>query len=244
MLTFAKKIHTMKFLSKTFLATILTALALNSNAQTNTGINAAEFEKSTTGVDSIQLLDVRTAGEYNTGHIKNSLQADWNDRKEFTRRISFIDKSKPVYVYCLSSGRSGAAAKEMALMGYQKVYVLDGGLNAWKAANKPVEGKTNEKQMSVNEFDASIKSSAVVLVDFGAVWCAPCKKMEPVLKSLQANNAGKFKFVKVDGGKDEAVLQQNNVTVLPVFIVFKNGKQVWRRDGIATEKELADAILL
>lgn len=220
------------------------ALFFNCTAQITTPLNAADFEKSTTGVDSIQLLDVRTAGEYNTGHIKNSLQADWNDKKEFSRRLSFIDKSKPVYVYCLSSGRSSAAAKEMALMGYEKIFVLEDGLNAWKAANKPMEGKTNEPQMTLGEFDAAIKSSKVILVDFGAKWCAPCKKMEPVLESLKANNSGKFKLIKVDGGKDETVLQQNNVTVLPVFIVFKNGKQIWRRDGVATEKELAAAILL
>ena len=234
----------MKNLIKTFFSTLLVALVFNCTAQITTGLNAADFSKSTAGVDSIQLLDVRTAGEYNTGHLKNSLQADWNDKKEFTRRLSFIDKSKPVYVYCLSSGRSSAAAKEMALMGYEKIYVLEGGLNAWRAANKPLEGKTNEPQMTLSEFDAAVKSSKVILVDFGAKWCAPCKKMEPVLESLQANNSGKFKLVKVDGGKDEAVLQQNSVTVLPVFIVYKDGKQVWRRDGVATEKELAAAILL
>ena len=234
----------MKYSIKIIFSTFLMALFLNCTAQLTTPLNAADFEKSTTGVDSIQLLDVRTAGEYNTGHIKNSLQADWNDKKEFSRRLSFIDKSKPVYVYCLSSGRSSAAAKEMALMGYEKIFVLEGGLNAWKAANKPMEGKTNEPQMTLGEFDAAVKSSKVILVDFGAKWCAPCKKMEPVLESLKANNSGKFKLIKVDGGKDETVLQQNNVTVLPVFIVFKNGKQIWRRDGVATEKELAAAILL
>ena len=234
----------MKNFINVLFSTLLMAMAFTCTAQSTIQLNAADFSNSTTGVDSIQLLDVRTAGEYNTGHIKNSLQADWNDRKEFSRRISFIDKSKPVYVYCLSSGRSSAAAKEMTLMGYEKIFVLEGGLNAWKTANKPIEGKTNEPQMSIGDFDAAVKSSKVILVDFGAIWCAPCKKMEPVLKSLQANNNGKFKLVKVDGGKDEAVLQLNNVTVLPVFIVFKNGKQVWRRDGIATEKELAAAILL
>lgn len=63
--------------------------------------------------------------------------------------------------------------------------------------------------------------------------------MEPVLKSLEANNAGKYKLVKVDGGKDEDILKAYNVTALPVFIVFKNGKPVWRKDGVADEKEIA-----
>ncbi len=234
----------MKYLINNVLAMVLITWSLCTYAQTNTNLNAVAFEKSTTGVDSIQLLDVRTTGEYNTGHIKNSLQADWNDRKEFNRRISFIDKTKPVYVYCLSGARSSAAAKEMALLGFKKLFLLDGGVNAWKAANLSLEGKVNEPQMSVVEFNAAVKSAKVILVDFGAIWCAPCKKMEPVLKSLQANKKNKFKLVKVDGGRDEAVLQQNKVTILPVFIIFKEGKQVWRKDGMATEKELAAAILL
>ena len=96
--------------------------------------------------------------------------------------------------------------------------------------------------MSIEVFNASINSSKTVLVDFGAEWCPPCKKMEPVLKSLQENNPGKFVLVKVDGGIDEEILKQYKVTALPVFIIFKDGKQVWRKDGIATEKEIADAL--
>ena len=49
----------------------------------------------------------------------------------------------------------------------------------------------------------------------------------------------KFTLIKVDGGRDENIVKQYNVTALPVFIVFKDGKQVWRKDGIAEEKEIA-----
>jgi thioredoxin-like negative regulator of GroEL len=63
--------------------------------------------------------------------------------------------------------------------------------------------------------------------------------MEPILKSLLTNNLNKFTLVKVDGGKDEDVLKAYNVTTLPVFIIFKDGKQVWRKDGVAVEKEIA-----
>ncbi len=230
----------MKYLFNSIAAILLTTTFLCCAAQTNTSLTAGEFETATK--DSIQLLDVRTPGEYNTGHIKNALQADWTDKQEFNRRIAFIDKNKPVYVYCLSGGRSGAAAKEMRTNGYQKVYELNGGINAWKAANKPLEGKTTKPQMSIEQFNTSIKGDAVVLVDFGAEWCPPCKKMEPVLKDLQASNK-KFTLIKVDGGKDEDVLKEYAVTALPVFIIFKNGKQAWRKDGVVDEKELAAALL-
>jgi len=208
-------------------------------AQVNSSLTATEFEHGITGKDSIQLLDVRTAGEYAGGHLQGALLADWKDKNEFSRRISFIDKNKPVYIYCLSGGRSEAAAATMRAAGYKAVYELKGGINAWKAENKSVEGKADATQMSKDEFNMAIKSDQFVLVDFGAAWCPPCRKMEPVLKNLQKNNPNKFTLFKVDGGKDENILKQYSVTTLPVFILFKNAKQVWRKDGIATEKEIA-----
>jgi thioredoxin len=223
---------------KTMLAVICSVILFSCSAQTKTSLSADEFEKSI-GKEAVQILDVRTPGEYASGHIKNTLLANWNDRDEFTRRISFIDKNKPVYVYCLAGGRSAAAAEKMRGMGFKNVYELQGGINAWKAANKDVEGIAAGKQMSLDEFSGAINSAPVVLVDFGAAWCPPCKTMEPVIEQLQKNNAGKFTLVKVDGGNDQDVLQQNKVTALPVFMIFKNGKLVWRKDGIADEKEIA-----
>jgi thioredoxin len=225
---------------KSLLNTVLFAIALLScTAQTKTSLTADEFEKQITTVENAQVLDVRTAGEFFSGHIRNALLADWNDKKEFERRIAFIDKNKPVYVYCLAGGRSAAAAEKMRKSGYSQVFELAGGTNAWRAANKPLQGASTEKQMSLQELDGALTSSKVVLVDFGATWCPPCKQMEPVLKSLSEHNKGKFTLVKVDGGRDQDLLKAYKVTALPVFILFKDGKQVWRKDGIATEAEIA-----
>jgi thioredoxin len=208
-------------------------------AQQKNNLSADEFEKGISNIDSVQILDVRTPAEYAGTHIKGSLLADWNNKEEFNRRIAFVDKTKPVYVYCLAGGRSAAAAKQMRNTGFENVYELNGGINAWKAANKKLEGKNDKKQMTIDEFNSAINSDKVVLVDFGAEWCPPCKKMEPVLKNLEKNNAGKFRLIKVDGGNDEDVLKAYNVTALPVFIIFKDGKQVWRKDGVVEESEVA-----
>ena len=230
----------MKFLNSIISTLLFSVIIISCTAQTKKALTADEFEKEITGKENIQILDVRTPGEFFSGHIKNALQADWNDKKEFERRLAFVDKSKPVYVYCLAGGRSAAAADKMRKAGFTNVYELAGGTNAWRAANKSLEGNSTEKQMTNDELNASINSSKTVLVDFGASWCPPCKQMEPVLKSLTENNKEKFALVKVDGGRDQDILQAYKVTALPVFIVFKDGKEVWRKDGIATEKEIAD----
>jgi rhodanese-related sulfurtransferase len=232
----------MKFINNIIATLLFSTIIISCTAQTKTVLTPDEFEKEITTKQNIQILDVRTPKEFFSGHIKNALQADWNDKAEFERRLAFVDKNKPVYVYCLAGGRSAAAADKMRKAGYTNVYELSGGTNAWRAASKPLEGASTEKQMTIDELNATINGSKLVLVDFGASWCPPCIQMEPVLKTVKEKNEGRFTFVKVDGGRDQDILQAYKVTALPVFIIFKDGKEVWRRDGIATEKEISDQL--
>ncbi|MFM9907749.1 MAG: thioredoxin domain-containing protein [Chitinophagaceae bacterium] len=218
--------------------TIIILLSLsNGNAQIEKKIDADKFEKSIAG-NNTQLLDVRTMGEFRGGHLKDALLADWNDINQFIERTKHLDKAKPLYVYCLSGGRSSAAADWLRKQGFTSVYELEGGINAWKRQNKPVEGIVSKKQMTVNEYQALVNTSATILVDFGAEWCPPCKKMEPVLHTLQEKYGSHYKLVKVDGGNDTDVMNANHVDALPVFIIYKNGKEVWRKQGITTLEEL------
>ena len=71
--------------------------------------------------------------------------------------------------------------------GFKEVYNLEGGIVAWKNASLPVEGVEKTKQVTMEEYLAQLKSDKPVLVDIGAVWCPPCKKMETIslcVKSL------------------------------------------------------------
>ena len=82
------------------------------------------------------MLDVRTPAEYTQGHLSNARNIDWNGG-EFEKSIAKLDKSKPVFVYCLSGGRSAAAASKMRSIGFREVYELSGGFAKWKAAKLP-----------------------------------------------------------------------------------------------------------
>jgi rhodanese-related sulfurtransferase/glutaredoxin len=201
-----------------------------------TSISVAEFEAGLQTTGS-QLLDVRTASEYNSGHISKSLQADWTNRDQFKERISYLDKEKAVYVYCLSGARSSAAAEWMRKNGFLNVYNLDGGINAWKRNDKPVESTEFEKQMTMEDYKLLASSDSVVLIDFGAKWCPPCVKMEPVLEELKKDKNLKFKLVKIDAGIHTAIQKQLAIDAIPVFLIYKNGKSVWRKQGLVTKEE-------
>ncbi len=197
-----------------------------------------QFEQ---GIQSgnIQVLDVRKATEFKTGHIKNALQADWTNKDQFFDRIQYVDKDRPVYIYCIAGGRSAAAAEWMRSNGYKTVIELSGGLLAWKNAGKPVEGSSNEKQMTLEEYQASIPAGNTVLVDFGAEWCPPCVKMEPVLAAIKKDASLKFDFIKIDAGIHSELMKSMNIESIPVFIVYKNGKETWRKQGLVSQEELS-----
>ena len=76
-------------------------LIISCHAQNNQiTLPVNDFDKAITNNNNVQVLDVRTAAEYNSGHLKKSLQADWYNPEQFKDRTSNMDKSKPVYVYC------------------------------------------------------------------------------------------------------------------------------------------------
>jgi thioredoxin-like negative regulator of GroEL len=81
-----------------------------------------------------------------------------------------------------------------------------------------------------------------VLVDIGATWCPPCKKMEPILDELSKTLQGKYTLLKVDGGNDVTVMKELGAAVLPTFMVYKNGKLSWKKEGITTLEELKSAL--
>lgn len=199
-------------------------------------VNPDEFIKGMAG-NNVQVLDVRTEGEYKSGHIKDALLADWNNQIQFNERIQYIDKDKPVYIYCLAGSRSTAAAEWMRKNGYITVVELEGGINAWKKAEKSLEG-TSEKQITIEEYWINIPKDKTTLVDFGARWCPPCVKMETVLKELQSTNNLDFLLVKIDGDIHTHVMNILNIEPIPFFIIYKNGKEVWRKQGIVSKEEL------
>jgi len=82
-----------------------------------------------------QLVDVRTPQEWESGTIEGATKINFFD-KNFQEQLMKLDKNKPVYVYCATGGRSGKAAKQMEKMGFKKVYNLNGGITAWKAAGE------------------------------------------------------------------------------------------------------------
>ena len=105
-----------------------------------------------------------------------------------------------------------------------------------------MEGISNTKQISLKDYQALIPADKIVLVDFGAAWCPPCIKMEPIIDSLAKLQPNNFSLLKIDGGEQNTIVQSLGITVFPTFIIYKNGKEVWKKQGIVSSEELSSQL--
>ena len=125
----------MKSLIGLILSFFISTLAFSQDKKT---VPVDEFAKGITDKKAI-VLDVRRPEEFKDGHIKGALNANWQNQEEFKAKTAKLDKSKPVYVYCLSGVRSDKASEYLLKSGFKQVIALDGGIKAWTEAEKPVQ---------------------------------------------------------------------------------------------------------
>jgi rhodanese-related sulfurtransferase len=227
-------------MKKEFFFLFLLSAIISCSNQAQDVMTPDQFELKIKDKDAL-VLDVRTTKEYNTGYIKNAFQADWTNKEQFADRTQYLDKSKTVYIYCQSGGRSAAAAEAFREKGF-KVINLEGGMTAWKKAGKPVEGLREENKMSNDQYIDLTGSAKLVMIDFGAAWCLPCKKMEPVVEEIKKTMLDKVSVKFVDGGVNTDLMNTWNVEALPTFIIYKQGKEVWRKKGIVSSEEFTSVI--
>lgn len=94
----------------------------------------------------------------------------------------------------------------------------------------------------MSAFLEKINASKPTLVDFHAVWCGPCKMMDPVLKNVHQKLGEKVTFLKVDVDKNPAAANSLGIRGVPTLILFKNGKILWRQSGMISGADL-EAVL-
>jgi thioredoxin 1 len=87
-----------------------------------------------------------------------------------------------------------------------------------------------------------IKASSLVLVDFWASWCAPCRTMSPIIDAVAAEWAGKVKIVKLNVDENPVNSAKYAVMSIPTIIFFKGGKEVERQTGFISQRNLSEKV--
>jgi len=93
-----------------------------------------------------------------------------------------------------------------------------------------------------NSFQELIQSHPLVLVDFSADWCGPCKMLAPILKETKDAVGDTVKIIKIDVDKNPSLSKNYQIMGVPTMILFKNGQQIWRQSGVVPKHDLIELI--
>jgi thioredoxin 1 len=94
----------------------------------------------------------------------------------------------------------------------------------------------------MSAFNDLIQSDKLVLVDFSAEWCGPCKMMAPILKQVKNEIGDAVTIIKVDVDKNPQAANAYHVQGVPTLILFKKGAIRWRQSGVVAASQLQQVI--
>ena len=237
----------------TSLLTLLGLAACSQQGYENTDVDA--FASRITNQDVV-LLDVRTAEEYNDGHIQNAINIDVKQDGFIEEAKSTLPTDKTIAVYCRSGKRSAKAAGVLAKEGF-KIVNLEGGIMAWKNAGMPVE--KNENAYEVDSFTTqsgkTIKIHALVHSSMRIEYDGMEIEIDPVSKlgekTIDYTTMPKADYIFIThehfdhldttaintltGDKTRLFTNQSCADILGYGIVMANGDMLQLADDFAVE---------
>lgn len=212
---------------------ILNSCSTGQSQNSKTSLTAVEFSGKIKELPNAPVIDVRTFDEFSGGHLENAQNIDISG-SNFEQQIETLDKSKPVFVYCLSGGRSASAASAMRGAGFKEVYELEGGIMKWRGANLPETTSLATPKaagMSKADYEKLFDTDKVVLVDFYADWCGPCKQMKPDIDAITSEMADKVTVVRINADDNTELCKELQIDALPTIKVYKNKALTWSNVG-------------
>ena len=217
---------------------LFTACGQNPNVKQVNSIKFEKLIKDSTGT----LLDVRTLGEFKNGHVADAGQLNYY-ALDFRRKLLLLSKDQPIYLYCNTGYRSQRAAEILVKNGYKEVYNLEHGILEWNLKNLPVlvepDAKPDtENKMEPDEFNALINSEKLVFVDFYAPWCAPCRKMMPMMDSLKTEYKDKVTIVKINVDASKKLMKELGIVSVPYLVLYYKGIILYSKNGLTEKQEL------
>lgn len=207
-------------------------------------LSANEFSEKIAAADNAVIVDVRTPGEFAKGHLPGALNMNWND-SAFDSHVALLDKSAPVFVYCLSGGRSRSAVSKLQKAGFQHIYEMPGGMLEWRAAKLPETSPSVHvgEGMSMDDYHALLHSNALVLVDFYADWCVPCIKMKPYLERIGQDMGDRVTVVRINIDENRKISEELGIAALPVLMLYEHRERTWTHQGYLDEESIRKQLL-
>lgn len=110
------------------------------------------------------------------------------------------------------------------------------------SAEEPASSTAVKAEVLTEKSFPEAIAKGVVLVDFWATWCPPCKRQGPIVDAVAKAMAGKARVTKLDVDNAKKVSQEYKIKSIPTLIIFKDGKPVKRFVGLTSEDKLVKAL--
>ncbi|WP_343707176.1 thioredoxin domain-containing protein [Flavobacterium sp.] len=220
----------------------LWAVAAFSQNEIHSSLSLDSFYSKIKSQKNPQIVDARTPEEFALNHIEGAVNFNLQS-ENYAQSVAKLDKSKPVFIYSIGAGRSVALEKELLKNGFSEAYSLEGGIANWIGNGKPFYSNLKSK-LSLAEFNKIIAENKTVLVDIGSKYCAPCKKVKPVLENIRSEYSNNLKIVEIElEDSPQVIADLKTVKVFPTLILYQNGKIVFKKEGINDLKNEVDVAL-
>jgi len=189
-----------------------------------------------------QIIDARSPEEFSLNHISNALNFNVQTNG-YATLVQALDKSRPVFIYAISTGRSSVLAHDLKSRGFAEAYDLEGGSANWIGSGQPYYTSL-KKGLSPAEFQQIIATNKKVLVNIGSRYCGLCKKAKPIVDSIRNEHPGDVTIVEIELEESpQLIAALKTVNVFPYFILYDRGAVAFKRSGVeALKYELEEAL--
>ena len=238
--TYNSKTNTFASMFKPLLTLVLLLAACKNN--TAGKLNLEAFNQIASN-NNAQIIDLRPHAEFDSGHIVNAASFVPNS-PELDAYIDMLYKDVPVCVIGGSAEDNTKLIEKLKSKGFKNINELNGGMPAWINAKLPVQ-KTLPKKIYPNDtisFDDAINGDKLVMVDFNATWCKPCKMMQPSIDRVHDERSSEVIVYSIDVDKFPQYNEKYQIKGIPLVMLFKNGKTLHRSEGYLDESKINQLI--
>lgn len=92
------------------------------------------------------------------------------------------------------------------------------------------------------DFEELVKKEGVVLVDFFASWCEPCKKLSPIIDQIKERYNDKVTVIKVDIDEETELAKEYDIIAIPTLLIFKNGELMLQKSSFMSFEKISSIL--
>jgi thioredoxin 1 len=240
--TYNSKRSTFASMVKSLIVFVL-LLAFSSCKNSTSGKLGVDAFNQIASNSNAQIIDLRPKADFDSGHIVNAASFVPNS-PELDSYIDLLYKDVPVCVVGGSQTDNTNLIEKLKSKGFKSINELEGGMATWTEAKLPIQ-KTLPKKIYPNDtisFDDAIKGDKLVMVDFNATWCKPCKMMQPSIDRVHDERSDEVIVYSIDVDQFPQYNEKYQIKSIPLVMLFKNGKTLHRSEGLLEESKINELI--